>query len=207
VHPDCTAATEDAGKLLASLGHDVELSHPAELDTNFFHRREFIVSAASHIVLQIRELEEELGRTLQRDELEDVTWACLEGIGGVLGSELYHAQHHNRLAAVRYASWWDQGFDLLLTPTIAVAPYRIPALSPPSAEDQFPDVAAWVPFTPHVNGAGFPAVSVPLWWNADDLPIGVQLVASYGREDQLLQVSSQLEQARPWVDRRPPIFA
>ncbi len=65
--------------------------------------------------------------------------------------------------------------------------------------------AEFVPFTPAFNTSGQPAVNLPLYWNADGVPIGVQLVAGYGREDLLIQVASQLEAANPWSHRRPPI--
>ena len=59
------------------------------------------------------------------------------------------------------------------------------------------------PFTPAFNMSGQPAISLPLHWNADGLPIGVQLVAAYGREDVLIRVAVQLEAAHPWADRHP----
>ena len=63
----------------------------------------------------------------------------------------------------------------------------------------------WVPYTPPFNMSGQPAISLPLHWNEAGLPIGVQLVAAYGREDVLVRVASQLEAAHPWADRRPPV--
>jgi amidase len=62
-------------------------------------------------------------------------------------------------------------------------------------------------FTPAYNATGQPAISLPTYWNAAELPIGTQLVAAFGREDLLIQAASQIEQARPWKDRRPQICA
>lgn len=63
--------------------------------------------------------------------------------------------------------------------------------------------AEFVPFTPPFNTSGHPAVNVPMHWNDDGLPIGVQLVAVCGREDVLIRVASQLEAAALWADRPP----
>ena len=67
---------------------------------------------------------------------------------------------------------------------------------------------AWgfAPFTAPFNATGQPAASLPLHWTADNLPIGVQLVGRFGDEATILRVSSQLERAQPWKDRRPAGF-
>jgi amidase len=62
-----------------------------------------------------------------------------------------------------------------------------------------------MPFTPPFNMTGQPAVSLPLHWNAAGLPIGVQFVAAYGREDVLLGLAAQLEQASPWAQKWPAL--
>ena len=107
------------------------------------------------------------------------------------------------------ATWFEGGFDLLLTPTLAEPPLPLGTL-----DDSGPDPmrAFWraVPsgaFTALFNATGQPAVSLPLHWSPDGLPIGVQLVAGFGREDVLLGVSAQLERARPWAGRAPAVFA
>jgi amidase len=106
-------------------------------------------------------------------------------------------------------SWWrDDGFDLLLTPTLAEPP---PVLGDIGRQDDggLNAAARSIPFAVYCapyNVTGQPAMSVPLYWN-DGLPIGVQLVGAPFREDVLLQVASQLEAARPWADRRPPLHA
>ena len=69
------------------------------------------------------------------------------------------------------------------------------------------EFATLVPFTTHFNVTGQPAISLPLSWNADGLPIGVQLAAAFGREDVLIRVAAQLETAQPWAHRRPPTSA
>jgi amidase len=105
----------------------------------------------------------------------------------------------------RVASWWDDGWDLLLTPTLGAPPPRLGELLDPSGGAA--RVAALVPYTTHFNVTGQPAVSLPLHWNDDGLPIGVQLAAAFGREDLLIRVAAQLEQAAPWAERRPPVSA
>jgi amidase len=103
--------------------------------------------------------------------------------------------------------WWTDGWDLLLTPTLAEPPVRLGEFANNAAAPMAPMVraAAYVPFTPAFNSSGQPAISLPLHWNSAGLPVGVQLVAAYGREDVLLRVAAQLEAAQPWADLHPPL--
>ena len=105
--------------------------------------------------------------------------------------------------------WFASGYDLLMTPTLAEPPPRLGEMAsdPDNPLQPIFRAAGVTPFTPLFNSTGQPAVSLPLYWNTDGLPIGVQLAAPYGREDVLFRISAQLEAARPWADRTPPVHA
>jgi amidase len=105
------------------------------------------------------------------------------------------------------ASWWAGGFDLLVSPVLGEPPWPLGDLVIARGDDPVPMMqrtATLVPFTTHFNISGQPAISLPLHWTPAGLPVGVQLVGAYGREDLLIRVASQLEAAAPWADRRPP---
>jgi amidase len=116
--------------------------------------------------------------------------------------------HYSR----RLASWWhpespDGGWDVLVTPQLGTPPPRIGELGPDSdLEARLDKMGAVAQFTMPFNLTGQPAVSLPLHWNDDGLPIGVQFAAAFGREDVLLRLAAQLEAAQPWADRHPPTF-
>ena len=101
------------------------------------------------------------------------------------------------------SAWWDDA-DVLVLPTSPEPPVRLGELAPDNVEG-LGRMGALVGFTSPFDLTGQPAISLPLHWNAAGLPIGVQLVARYGGEDVLLRLAAQLEAARPWADRRPPV--
>jgi amidase len=109
-----------------------------------------------------------------------------------------------RGASRRIVAFLDD-YDLLLTPTLAQPPVAIGALEDDDPWVQFANAGQFTPFTQVANITGLPAVSLPLSWSAEDLPIGVQLVGRPADEATLFRVSAQLEEARPWRDRRPPV--
>jgi amidase len=205
LHDDCVTAVRGAAALLEGLGHHVEPGSPASLaDTSFTHR--FMAIWATNMAIGIETYGQMIGRELTEDEVEPVNWAQAEHARHVSGVDLATSQA--AIAEFRRSTqqWWADGWDLLLTPTIAEPPPRI------GEHDALPGetmhgmrrAAEWVPFTPPFNTSGQPAINVPLHWSDDGLPIGVQLVAAYGREDLLIRVASQLESARPWAHRTPP---
>lgn len=205
LHDDCRDAARAAGAMLESLGHRVELGHPATMADQSFTPRFMAMWAASRRT-GMGTIEKTLGRPLTEDEVEPQNWAQAQ-----FAEELSAAQYGDALTAVaeyRRATqqWWADGWDLLVTPTLAEPPPRIGELDAQPGQPMAGMMRAGeiVPYTPPFNTSGQPAISLPLYWSADGLPIGVQLVAAYGREDILFQVSSQLEAAMPWADRRPP---
>ena len=98
-------------------------------------------------------------------------------------------------------------YDVILTPTLAAPPLELGrlALTNTDLEQLTRDITATVGFTQVFNAAGNPAMSVPLSWNADGLPIGVQFAGRFGDEATLFRLAGQLESARPWFDRRPAL--
>ena len=109
----------------------------------------------------------------------------------------------------RLAAWWEEGFDLLVTPTQAAPPPEIGFLTS-TPEEPFRSFVRSAPFgvcTLPFNMSGQPAISLPLHWTHDGLPVGAQLVAAYGRDELLLAVAAQLEEAAQWSKRRAPLHA
>ena len=206
VDADCVAATEDAAKLLASLGHRVEDSHPAALDEmeTFQHFGIMFAVATARILDGVGDL---LGRTLGADDVEPFNWTLAE-MGNAMSARQYLRTVDWLFGYTRrVAAWWADGFDLLLTPTVPEPPWTLGgfhSVDPMMAGLRSQTLCA---FTGPFNMTGQPAISLPPFWNAAGLPIGVQLVGAYGREDVLLRVAAQLEAARPWADRHPPISA
>ena len=227
IHPDCAAAADDAARLLADLGHHVE---EADLDVGGdAFARDFFVLVCVEIAAILARGAERVGRRPRRGEIETNT-ALIATIGRQQ-TALRAASARDRLdAAVRNATEQVEKFDLVLSPTLGMPPVGIGALAPRGAEAFAHDVLialrlgvllrlpgvvqaavrrvfAFVPFTPLANVSGQPAMSVPLYWNGAGLPIGVHLQARFGDEATLLRVAAQLETARPWADRRPPVHA
>ena len=208
IHPDCVEATESAARLVESLGHHVEPSYPAGMDDADLVKQFGAAWAAS-----CAQLVEDFGRKIGKEpgpgDVEILTWAFVEMGRGVPAPALLDAVSAATRFGRRVSQWWADGWDLLLTPTLGEPPVPHGTFdsTPEHPAVGFDRAAAFVPFTAQFNVSGQPGISLPLHWNADGLPIGVQLVADFGREDLLLRVASQVEAAAPWADRRPPVSA
>jgi amidase len=208
VHADCVEAAESTARLLESLGHHVEVSHPAALD-HADYTGHFITNWAAGAAWVLDYWSRRTGTPVTAEDVEPLTWA-LADLGRTSAAAWLEAREWLQLNSRESARWWEEdGFDLLLTPTLAEPPPPLGSFDSP-ADNPLHGLfraAALVPFTPPFNVSGQPGISLPLHWNAEGLPIGVQLVAAYGREDVLVRVAAQLESAAPWADRRPPTFA
>ncbi len=208
IHPDCVAAAQAAGRLLEGLGHHVDDSHPKELAGSPLLGDTIMIIAASQARL-VESLGECLGRELGPQDMDPDNWAVTES-GQKVSATRYLAAveaHHRYQRSV--AAWWADGHDLLVTPTILAPPPKIGTFVPDPSKplDAFVRSGSLLNFTIPFNVTGQPAISLPLHWNDAGLPIGVQLVAAFGREDLLLRVAAQLERAAPWSQRRPAVHA
>jgi amidase len=202
--PECERAVREAATMLEALGHHVTDEWPAPLADEGFGAR-FGALWAVNMAMAAARTGALVGRDLGPDDMEPVNWAMVEAAEGAKAVD-----YAGVLATIvpyrrAMAAWWASGFDLLLTPTIAVTPWKLGVLANDSASPLGPSIAGgrFVPFTPPFNTTGQPAISLPLH-QSGGLPVGIQLVAAYGREDVLIRLASQLEAAHPWADRHPP---
>jgi amidase len=130
-------------------------------------------------------------------------------MGATITALQYHAAVETAQAwSRRMCAWWAEGNDVLVTPTMGELPPPLGHLaSDVETTELMGRMGGFAPYTGPFNVTGQPAISLPLHWSAGGLPVGVQFVGAYGREDVLFRLAGQLEQARPWADRRPPVFA
>jgi amidase len=204
IEPAVVSATRQAATMLEGLGHAVDDDAPA-VDESFDLIETFLTRwyAGQTEILEV--FGTLLGRELGPGDVEPLTWAMAkEGKRRHSGQYLAAVSQHQAIGRM-LGMWFEAGHDLLLTPTMGELP---PPLG--SFDDSGPDPLQTIhrgeqtaAFTALINATGNPAISLPLGWSDDGLPIGVHLVAPYGREDVLLRVASQLEEAHPWSDRFP----
>jgi len=195
VHPDCVRAYEEASTLLAGLGHEVEdVAMPFGPDAVPFFD---IIWYAHATLAPLTPEQEEMLRPLTR---------YLRGRGQATAvPDLIFAQAYLQ-AVTRVALAALNAYDAILTPTLALPPRPVGWFEEVEPAGNFERQQQFTPFTAQYNISGQPAVSVPLHWNADGLPIGVMLAGRMGDEATLISLSAQLEQARPWQDRHPPLW-
>ncbi len=206
--PECVRAVEETAGLLESLGHSVSEAAP---QVDF----EAVISACitgwagwvSGAAEMVRAL---LGRVPSAENLEATSWACYQhGVERVSGLDVLQT-----LAIFnqtnRALGGFMQQYDVLVTPTLPMPPFDLGVYN---ANDPSLDAAGWIGklfrevagTAALFNITGQPGISLPLHWTAGGLPVGVQFVGRFGDEATLLRLAAQLEEARPWIDRKPPI--
>jgi len=201
--PECRAAVAGAAALLESLGHHVDQSAPAAMFEPEIPRHfNTIIAADTNVTLEAFEML--LGRPIGDDEIEPRN-AAYRRAGRELSAAAYlQSRAWIGMWARRMAAWWGE-HDLLLTPTLGAPPPPLGWFTADGQEKEGARIAGFIPYTAQFNLTGQPAVSLPLHWTPGGLPVGVQLVAAYGREDILVRVASQLEQTAPWSQRHPEL--
>ncbi len=206
VHADCVAAVRDAAELCTKLGHHVEEAAP-DLNGTLFEES-FITVWAAGCASFIDGLGRLTGKKPADGQFETLTWALYQ-----MGRQVTASTYLQALAALQGLSR-DVGrfmllYDVWLTPTLAEPPVPLGTFQSSSGHplEGLYRAAAFCPFTPLANMTGQPAMSLPLSWNSEGLPIGAHFVGRFGDEATLFRLAAQLEAARPWANRRPPIWA
>ena len=212
-HDDVAAVVRTAAEALAGLGHRVDEAAPAswaDPDAGVAFTTHFLNAMGVWVAAEADHVGVLTGTAVTEAGVEPHTWAMAEFGRSVSGTTYFAAIEAIHAYGRTMAGFWaDDDYDLLVTPTIPEAPWTLGQFGP---EEGNPlagmfRAAAIVPFTAPFNATGQPAISLPLGETPSGLPVGVQLVAAAGREDLLLAVAAQLEEALPWADRRPGIHA
>ncbi|RCW40473.1 amidase [Halopolyspora algeriensis] len=222
-HPHAVAALTDAAELLESLGHEVEeVSSPvdlAALAVDFLEAWSVKLASA---------MNEAIRRTGASESSFELDTRLLAAVGRTFSGPEYSAVLDRWHGHTRRLAEFHRQYDLLLTPSLAGPPVRIGELETPGLLQEAGKLALrlrlapvlratgvvdrvardnlrHVPYTQLANITGRPAMSVPLYWDPEGLPLGVQFVAPLGGEGMLFRLAAQLEQARAWADHEPPL--
>ena len=212
VQAPCVEAVQTAAKLAESLGHTIADGSIADAlpigEGGPDLEESFLTRWAAGQAATLTQLGMLIGRPVTEDDVEKLTWDMAEIGHERDGSRYLLDVGLHQMMSRMVAGWFESGYDLLLTPTMA-------EIAPPLGEidTSLPDLAAYrrcLPsgaFTALFNLTGQPGISVPVHWTEDGVPVGAQFVAPFGREDLLIRIAAQLEKAAPWADRTPPVFA
>ena len=206
-HPEAVKGLVATTDLLAGLGHIVEEASPT-LDGDALGKGMF-ANVAAHTAAWADERAAVLDRDLTDEDLEDVTLRLAELGRAMPMSELVHATNSFIEAAIAYDHFLiENGYDMILAPTLSMPPVELGRLSlSPDDVDAYTElVTAFAPHCALFNQIGAPAMSVPLHWTDDNLPLGMMFGARLGQEDILYSLAGQLERAQPWAHRRPPVW-
>ncbi len=227
VHGECVKAVEETAKLLEKLGHRVERDEP-EIDGRAV-AMSYLMMYLGEVAADIAKTKAMTGRKPRRADFEPTTWTLgLLGRTYTAGDFVREKRVWNDVA--RSFGRFFQRYDLYLTPVNAFPAHAIGELQPKPAEKALMkfvnalglgrllkasgiveqiamDSLSKLPFTQLANLSGLPAMSVPLHWTPDNLPCGSHFMARFGDEASLFRIAAQLEKAKPWAGKRPPLRA
>jgi len=207
-HPDVVAAVEHTARLLESLGHHVQAAAVEPFDDGALSQQ-IPTLFACVVAREVERQSAAIGRAIDLDELEPANAFFTEMGRTITGTQWLAALEVVQRWSRAFATWFGP-YDVLVTPVSPEPPSPLGELTVEGQGDPFTlimRVAGLTTFTFPYNLTGQPAISLPLGWSADGLPVGVQFAAPSGREDVLLRLAAQVEAAQPWVDRRPPVHA
>jgi Asp-tRNA(Asn)/Glu-tRNA(Gln) amidotransferase A subunit family amidase len=205
VDPECLKAVDGAARLCESLGHAVEEAAPV-FDLQELYMG-FGVSTDVVTAMKVSAREKELGRSVEESELEPLTWQRLQR--GRKATAVDHVRARKAFhLATRVMAEFQRRYDVVLSPTMATQPAKLGVLALTNDVEAFNREATGASaFTMLFNATGQPAMSVPLHWSTQDLPVGVMFAGRFGDEALLYRLAAQLEAKRPWKDRRPSLRA
>lgn len=209
IHEDCRKAVHDAARLLADLGHHVEPARPKVDIAGMMRAWTDIVACGT--ALSIRARCAARGRPLEAGEVENVALGAIDRAAAVSGAD-YLAAVGKIHAFGRELCAFFEPWDILLTATLAEPPALVGRFAHTDRDFvHFRTGAGMVfdysPFCAAFNASGQPAASLPLYWSDGGLPIGAHLAARFGADEELMALCAEVEAARPWAHRRPPLFA
>jgi amidase len=204
--PEVRAATEDSAKLLESLGHRVM---PVRWPMGPEFVDDFLLLWASGAAQLAEAVGRAAGRPADETLLEPFTLGLAQSYLRAPKDALPHALERLHASAMAYDPWFvGHQLDVIMSPVLAWAPPPLGTLAPDVPFDALvARLTEYVGYTTYHNVVGAPAMSAPLHWTPAGLPIGTMFAARVGFEGLLLQLAYQLEAARPWADRAPPIRA
>ena len=205
VHADCANAVRDAAKLCSDLGHEVVEASPGVDGENL--EKAFVTLFSAGVAGTIDAIAQHSGQTFAADQFEPLTGFAYEVGRGRSASDYLVAVGTIQFLAREIARFFVD-YDVWLTPTLSEPPPSLGTFqisSHQSPQQAFDRLWQFIPHTPLCNATGQPAMSVPLYWNGDNLPIGTHFIGRFGDEATLFRLAGQLEQARPWTAQRPPV--
>jgi amidase len=205
IDPECRAAAENTAALLVELGHDVEEAFPpidADMITGAFLTLWAAGATASIDLLQLGS-----GRALSSEWFEPFTWALYERGQNISASQYQRAIAMTQLTARQIGAFFET-YDVWMCPTLEKPPILLGTIdcNETNIEKAFIPILEYATFTPVFNATGQPAASLPLHWTPTGLPVGIQIAGRFGDEALLFRLAAQLEAARPWIDRKPPVW-